>query len=95
MTLILRIEHTVPDFDSWKRAFDNDPMDRKASGVRRYQISRLISDANFVMIDLEFDSALDAEGMLERLRHLWAGPGGAVMRNPVARIVEPVETASL
>lgn len=92
---ILRIEHSVPDFEGWKRAFDNDPMDRKGSGIRKYQISRSITDPNFVMIDLEFDSAQDATAMLERLRHLWAGPGGAVMRNPVAWIVELVESVAL
>ncbi|HUQ19993.1 MAG TPA: hypothetical protein VM099_10310 [Gemmatimonadaceae bacterium] len=92
---IIRIEHVVPDFESWKRAFDNDPMDRKGSGVRRYQICRSTTDPNFVMIDLEFDSPVEAERMLERLRALWAGPGGAVMRNPVARLADCVESISL
>ena len=32
----LRIQHSVPDFDAWKQAFDADPMDRKAAGVRRF-----------------------------------------------------------
>jgi hypothetical protein len=53
---ILRIEHPVPDFDGWKTAFDNDPVGRKQSGVRRYQILRAIDDPNYVMIDLEFDT---------------------------------------
>jgi hypothetical protein len=91
----LRIAHNVPDFERWKQAFDKDPMDRKGSGVGRYQVSRSITDPNFVMIDLEFDSVPDAERMLERLRGLWAGPGGAVMRNPVAWIIDPLESVSL
>lgn len=33
---ILRIQHSVPNFESWKRAFDSDPMDRKGSGVRSF-----------------------------------------------------------
>jgi hypothetical protein len=90
--IILRIQHTVSNFEGWKRAFDNDPVNRKASGVRRYHIHRSVADPNFVMIDLEFDSASDAERMLEKLRNLWAGPGGAVMRNPEAWIVETVES---
>ena len=89
---ILRIQHSVPNFDGWKRAFDSDPMNRKGSGVRRYHVLRSITDPNFVMIDLEFDTAGEAEAMLERLRGLWAGPGGAVMRNPEAWIVEAVES---
>lgn len=89
---ILRIQHAVPDFDGWKRAFDGDPMDRKGSGVRKYQLHRSVADPNFVMIDLEFDTLADAERLLEKLRHLWAGPGGSVMRNPEAWIVETVES---
>ncbi len=46
------------------------------------------------MIDLELDTLADAEALLARLRQLWAGPGGAVMRNPEAWIVETVETRS-
>jgi hypothetical protein len=89
---ILRIEHAVPDFSGWKRAFDGDPVDRKGSGVRRYQVFRSVEDPNYVMIDLEFDSLGDAEGLLAKMRRVWAGDGQKVMRNPQARIVETVET---
>lgn len=92
---ILRIQHSVPDFEGWKRAFEHDPLDRKAAGVRRYHVRRAVADPNFVMIDLEFDSVAEAEAMLTKLRHLWAGPGGKVMRNPEAWIVETVESTSL
>jgi hypothetical protein len=43
---MLRIEHPVPNFDGWKKAFDSDPVDREKSGVRRYQILRPPDDAN-------------------------------------------------
>ena len=89
---LLLIEHSVPDFDAWKQAFDKDPLGRKASGVRRYQIHRAVADPNYVFIDLDFASTAEAERMLERLKQLWAGPGGSVMRNPQARIVETIET---
>ena len=92
---ILHIQHTVPNFKGWKRAFDSDPMDRKGSGVRRYHFHRSVGDPNFVMIDLEFDTLPEAERMLENLRRLWAGPGGAVMRNPEAWIVETLESRSV
>jgi ribosomal protein L35AE/L33A len=92
----LRIEHAVPDFDRWKQAFDSDPADRKGSGVRRYQVSRSVEDPNFVMIDLEFDSVQNAQGLLEKMRRIWSsGPGQSVMTNPQARIVETVETIEL
>jgi hypothetical protein len=92
---ILHIQHSVANFEGWKRAFDADPVDRRASGVRRYQVHRSVAEPNFVMIDLEFDTVAEAEKLLEKLRHLWAGPGGAVMRNPEAWILETVESKSL
>jgi len=92
---ILRIQHSVPSFEGWKRAFDSDPVDRKGSGVRRYVVHRSIADPNFVMIDLELDSMAEAERLLQKLRDLWSGPGKAVMQNPEAWIVETVESKSL
>jgi hypothetical protein len=91
---VIRIQHSVPNFENWKRAFDSDPMDRKGSGVRRYEVFRSITDPDLVMIDLELDSIAEAETMLARLKHLWAGPGGAVMRNPEAWIVERIESTT-
>ncbi len=93
--IILHIPHAVPDYEIWKRAFDKDPVDRKAAGVRRYHIYRSVSDPNFVVIDLEFDDVAAAEGLLGKLRKLWAGPAGDVMRDPQAWIVETVETVSI
>jgi hypothetical protein len=92
---ILRIQHSVPTFDGWKRAFDSDPMDRKGSGVRRYSVYRANADPHLVMIDLELDRLDAANSLLARLRPLWAGPGGAVMRNPEAWVLDHVETQSL
>jgi hypothetical protein len=89
---ILRIEHPVHDFDGWKTAFDNDPVGRKQSGVRRYQILRSIDDPNYVMIDLEFDTKSEAEALLAAMRTVWGRVAGSVMSNPQARIVETVES---
>jgi hypothetical protein len=93
--IVLRIQHSVPSFEAWKQAFDSDPVDRRASGVRRYHVYRAAADPHLVMIDLELDSTADAEKLLEKLRRLWTGPGGAVMRNPAAWIVEGVESITL
>ncbi|MBI3609247.1 MAG: hypothetical protein HY204_00925 [Nitrospirae bacterium] len=89
---ILRIEHPVPDFNGWKEAFDSDPVGREKSGVRRYRILRPIDNANYVIIDLEFDTASQAEAFLAALRVLWGRVESKVMMNPQARIVEAVET---
>ena len=92
---IVRIEHAVQSFDKWKQVFDSDPADRKGAGVRRYQISRLQDDPNYVMIDLEFDSTPEAEAFVEAMKRLWDGPGKAVMQKPTARIVEVIEATEL
>jgi ribosomal protein L35AE/L33A len=89
---ILRIEHPVPSFEGWKNAFDSDPVGREKSGVRRYRISRTIDDANYVTVDLEFDSAREAEALLTALRVVWGRVQGKVMTNPVTRTLEVVES---
>ena len=89
---ILRIEHPVPNFDGWKKAFDSDPVGREKSGVRRYRILRPTDDANYVMIDLEFDTARQAEALLAAMRVVWGRVEGTIMMNPQARIVKAVET---
>jgi hypothetical protein len=89
---IVRIEHPIPDFDGWKRAFDSDPVGREKSGVRRYQILRPIDDQKFVMIDLEFDTLGQAEAFLTAMRAVWGRVEGTIVMSPQARIVEAVET---
>lgn len=88
---ILRIEHPVPDFAGWKRAFDSDPVHRQQSGVRRYRILRPIDDPNYVTVDLEFDSTREAEAVLAALRDLWRRVEGQVIHSPSARILDTLE----
>ncbi|HEY6399092.1 MAG TPA: hypothetical protein VIX82_16720 [Solirubrobacteraceae bacterium] len=88
----LRIEHSVPDYDLWKQAFDADPVGRERSGVRRYEILRSIDDPTYVMIDLKFDTVTEAEALLGAMRGVWAGMGARVSSNQQARIAETVET---
>jgi hypothetical protein len=88
----LRIEHPVPSFEGWKRAFDSDPVGREKSGVRRYRVLRPMNDANYVAVDLEFDTASEAEALLAAMRVVWGRVEGKIMMNPVARILEAVES---
>jgi hypothetical protein len=92
---ILRIEHPVLDYAGWKKLFDSDPVGRKKSGVRRYQIMRPVDNPNFVLIDLEFDTVKQAEGLLAAMREVWGRVQGTVLSDPKARIVEAVETTAL
>ena len=92
---ILQIEHPVPNYEGWKKAFDSDPVNRKQSGVRRYKISRKIDDPNYVMVDLEFDNLNDAEACHEKLRNLWSRVEGSVMNNPQSRIIEVIDSVTI
>ena len=89
---MLRIEHPVPDYDSWKRAFDSDPIGREKSGVRRYQILRPVDNPNHVMIHLEFDTLSQAEALLAALRNLWKNVQGKIIMSPQVQIVEIMES---
>lgn len=88
----LQIEHPVPDFDAWKRAFDSDPVHREQSSVHRYRVMHPVDDERYAIVELEFDGASQAEAMLTALRELWGRVEGQVMTNPQARIVEMVES---
>jgi hypothetical protein len=93
----LRIEHAIHDYDMWKAAFDRDPADRVGSGVRRYAIHRPVDDPRYVMIDLDFDSVTDAEGLLARLQNVWRSPEAApaLAGHPQTRIVDTAEAVDL
>ena len=91
---ILHIEYPVSSYDAWKAAFDRDLLDRAGSGVRRYRVLRPTDDPNYVMIDLEFENAGEAEAYLAALRRQFyssrqASPASG--GGPKTRIVEVAE----
>lgn len=91
---VLRVEHGVPDFDGWKRErFDRDPLDRAASGVRRYRILRGLPEPDFATVDLEFDSFDEADAFGGRIREMWQNVDE--LMNPSIRIFEEVESTEL
>ena len=89
---IVQLEHPVPDYDAWKRAFDSDPLHREKSGVKRYRILRPVDDPRYVLVDLEFGTLAEAETFQEALRGLWRRVEGTVMERPRVRIVESSES---
>ena len=93
--ITVRIEHPIKSFETWKLAFDRDPVDRKGSGVRRYQVLRPIDDPAYVLIDLDFDTADEANRFLVGMRRVWASPQAApaLGGTPKVAIVQAVETA--
>ena len=91
---VVQIEHPVRDFETWKAAFDRDPVRREASGVRRYQIYRPTDDPNYVAVDLALGTQTEAEALLLALEQLWRSPQAApaLGGTPQARIVDLVES---
>ena len=90
--IVLQIEHLVPDYNGWKKAFDSDPVNRKQSGVKCYRIFRQVNNPNFVILELEFESLVEAESLLGALQKLWPQVEGRVIVGPQARIVEIAES---
>ena len=93
----VRIEHPITSFERWKAAFDRDPVDRRGSGVRRYQILRPVDDPEFVMIDLDFATPTEATSFVHAMRRVWDSPQAApaLGGTPRATIVDTVEEVAL
>jgi len=71
-TVVVRVEHPVPDYELWKReAFDRDPLGRPSSGVRRHRVLRRGEQPSRVAVELEFDDRASAEAFAEVLREMW------------------------
>jgi hypothetical protein len=92
---ILHMEHAVPEFNGWKKAFDSDPLQRKQSGVTSYQISKCTDDPNYVIIELTFERLNEAQTMHQNLKQLWGRVDGRIMNNPQSRIMEVFESRQL
>jgi quinol monooxygenase YgiN len=92
---ILQIEHNVSSYEGWKKAFDNDPINRKKSGVIKYQIYRSNDDPDYVVIDMYFSNVEDTKNTLKALQNLWPKVPGNIMVNPKARILNMVESIDL
>lgn len=90
--IILRIEHKVSNFDGWKKTFDSDPINRKKLGVKRYRVYRPNDDANFVIIDLEFENLDETLATKAALQNMWTKVEGALIFGPQIKILQIVES---
>jgi hypothetical protein len=87
---VLRIEHRAPNYEAWKQAFESDPVGRERGGVRRHRVSRQMDDPSYVMVDLEFETAGEAESFRAALLDLWSRVD--VIRDPQIRVDELIES---
>jgi hypothetical protein len=87
----LHIEHAVTDFDAWNTAFASFADIRQRSGVRHQRVQRPLNDPAYVVINLDFDTASQAENFLGFLKaNVWPSPGNApaLIGTPQTRILE-------
>jgi hypothetical protein len=92
----LHIEHPITDFETWAAAFDRFAAARAQAGVRDHRVQQPIDDPNYVVIDLDFDSAGQASAFLQFLRtSVWAIPTNApgLAGVPETMILEPAGVA--
>ena len=90
----LHIEHAISDFEVWTAAFGRFEEARRSAGVRGQHVRRPIDDDQYVVIDLDFDTAEEARAMLELLQtRVWASPAAspALVGSATTRILEAVE----
>lgn len=90
----LHIEHPITDFAVWKTAFDRFAPAREEAGVLRHRVQRPVDDPAYVVVDLDFGTAEQAERFLGFLRtRVWSSPGNApaLVGEPRTRILETAE----
>jgi hypothetical protein len=94
----LHIEHSLTDFEVWQKAYASFADRRQEAGVRAERISRPIDDAHYVVIDLDFDTAAQANRFLGFLTtQIWATPRLSPALNgvPTTKILETVTAGAV
>ena len=92
----LHIEHPVTEFSLWQSAFDRFAAYRAQAGVLSQRIEQPIHDPHYVVIDLDFDTAAEAEAFLGFLQtKVWSSSekAPALAGIPHTKILELVAAA--
>ncbi len=71
--------------------FDSDPVDRAGKGVRHHQVLRADGDRDLVCIELTFDTAAEAQTLLDAMGEVWKRIGNTVIAQPTATMFEVAE----
>ena len=102
MTTTLKIEHAIVDFAD----LESKPSSATRSGAKRQACAAIESSVpstipKYVIIDLDFDGAEQAQAFLQNLESVWsrvdqspglARPPGAAATRPQTRIVQEVDS---
>lgn len=93
----LHIEHAITDFAQWNAAFERFAEARTRSGVRAQRVQQPVDDPQYVVIDLDFDTADEARRFLGFLQtNIWSSPTNApaLAGAPQTSILAPAPTPS-
>jgi hypothetical protein len=93
----LHIEHGISDLATWRGAFDRFADMRRESGVLAHRISQPVDDGNYIVVDLDFAMAEQAQRFLGFLREkVWASPANApaLVGDPQTRILAVVNSST-
>jgi hypothetical protein len=88
--VVLHIEHPVSDFATWQQAFSSFAARRRQGGVKAERVCRPVDDERYVIIDLDFDTAEQADRFRQFLTsQIWANPENspALAGQPTTRIL--------
>lgn len=88
----LHIEHAISDFTFWRDAFARFADARAQAGVRAARVARPVDDAQYVVIDLDFEDADRAQAFLGFLRaDVWSSSAAspALAGDVRAAVLEP------
>jgi hypothetical protein len=91
----LHIEHAITDYRTWRAAFDRMAGARENAGVRRHSVQQPVDDPDYIVVDLDFDTAADAAAFLTFLNtSVWASRDNApaLAGAPLARILQPADS---
>jgi hypothetical protein len=94
----LHIDHTISDLTVWRGAFDHLQEVRRRAGVLHQMVRQPVDDPHRIVVDLEFDTADNAEAFLEFLvTSVWSTPANApaLVGSPTAVVLETVLAGDL
>lgn len=94
---VLHIEHQISDLDTWLQAFAKFASARQQAGVTATQIFQPDDDANYIVVNLTFETAEGAMNFRTFLREaVWKSPEAspALVGQPRAVVLNEVDARS-
>ena len=89
----LHTEHPITDLATWLTAFGRFADARRNAGARNERVHQPIDDPNYLVIDVDFDTADEATAFLQFLETVvWSKPANApaLAGSPRALVLERV-----